>query len=58
MIVTTCKTTKSKAKKLYNELISKDIDVLEKEESDDLRRYNILDILKIVGSIFTGTYFH
>ena len=28
--VTTCKTTKSEAKKLYNELIQKEIDKLEK----------------------------
>ena len=31
MEVTTCKTTKSEAKELYNELIQKDIDALERE---------------------------
>ena len=34
MEVTTCKTTKREAKKLYNELIQKDIDVLEREKSN------------------------
>ena len=45
MEVTTCKINKSETKKLYNELIQKDI-------------YNILNILNNVGSIFTGAYSH
>ena len=40
---------------MYNELIQKDIDTLEREESN---RYNILNILNNVGSIFTGLYLH
>ena len=52
------KITKSKAKKLYNKLIQKNIDTLEREKSFDIRKYNILDILNNVGSIFTGTYLH
>ena len=54
----TLKTTKNEAKKLYNELIQKDIDALEWGKSDDIRKYNILDILNNLGSIFTGTYLH
>ena len=56
MEVTTRKTSKSKAKKLYNELIQKDIDVLEREKSNDIRKYNILDILNNVGLVFTGDF--
>ena len=40
-------------KKLYNELIRKDIDALEREEIYGIRKYNILNILKNVGSIFS-----
>ena len=64
MEVPTRKTTKSETKKLYNELIQKDIDALERQktdesnETDNNRKYNILDILINVGSIFTGLYFH
>ena len=56
--VTTRKTTKSKAKKLYTELIQKDIDILEREKSNRFEKYNILNILNNVGSIFTGAYLH
>ena len=56
--VTTRKTTKSEAKKLYNELIQKDIDTLEREKSNRFEKYNILNILNNVGSIFTGAYLH
>ena len=56
--VTTRKTTKSEAKKLYNELIQKDIDTLEREKSNRFEKYNILNILNNVGSIFTGVYLH
>ena len=58
MEVTTHKTTKSEAKKLYNKLIQKDIDALEGEKRNDTRKYNILNILNNVGSIFIGTYLH
>ena len=43
---------------MYNELIQKEIDALEREKSDEIKKYNILDILNNVGSIFTGAYFH
>ena len=46
--VTTHKITKNEAKKLYNELIQKDISL----------KNNILNILKNVGAIFTGVYFY
>ena len=58
MEVTACKTTKSEVKKLCNELIQKCIDVLEREKIHGIRKYNILDILKNVGSIFIGLYLH
>ena len=56
--VTTRKITERETKKLYNELIQKDINALKKEKSDDIRKYNVLNILNNVGSIFTGTYLH
>ena len=43
---------------MYNKLIQKDIDTLEKSKSNKPEKYNILNILENVGSIFTGTYFH
>ena len=39
-------------------MIQKDIDTLEREKGDRFEKYNILNILKNVGSIFTGTYLH
>ena len=45
-------------KKLYNELIRKDIDTLEKSKNNKPEKYNILNILKNIGSIFTGAYLH
>ena len=61
--VTIHKSTKSDAKKLYNELIQKDNDALEKEknyaereEVDGIIKYNVLNILKNVSSIFSGAY--
>ena len=36
----------------------KDIDALEGETIDDIKKYIILNILKNVGSIFTGAYLH
>ena len=56
--VATRKTTKSDAKKLYNALIQKDIDTLEREKSNGFEKYNILNILENVGSIFNGAYLH
>ena len=44
-------------KELYNELTQKDIDALEREESDesdDPRKCNILNTLNNEGSVFTG----
>ena len=61
MEVTTRKISKSEVKKLYRELIQKDIDALERETIDEKRVEidgNILNILKNVGSIFTSTYLH
>ena len=58
MEVTTRQNTKCEIKKIYNELIQKDIDALEREKSDDIRKYNILNIINNVGSIFTDTYLH
>ena len=61
--VTMHKSTKSDTKNLYNELIQKDNDALEKEknyaereEVDGIIKYNVLNILKNVGSIFSGAY--
>ena len=56
MEVTACKTTKSEVKKLCNELIQKCIDALEREKIHGIRKYNILNILKNVGSIFSVAY--
>ena len=61
--VTMHKSTKSDTKNLYNELIQKDNDALEKEknyaereEVDGIIKYNVLNILKNVSSIFSGAY--
>ena len=51
-------TTSKISRKLYNKLIQKDIDALEREESDSNKKYNILEILENIGTIFTGTYLH
>ena len=58
MEVPTRKISKSKLKKLYKELIQKGIDALQREKIDDIRKCNILNILKNVGSTSTGTYLH
>ena len=52
------KTTRSEEERLHNELIQKDIDTLEREKSNGFEKYNILNILNNVGSIFTGAYLH
>ena len=54
--VTTHKTTKNEVQELYNKLIQKDIDTLEKSKSNKPEKYNILNVLENVDSIFTGTY--
>ena len=43
---------------MYNELIQKDVDILEREKSNRFEKYNILNILDNVGSIFTCVYLH
>ena len=61
MEVTTSKISKTEASKL----IQKVNDALEREKIDDkreeidaIRKYNILNILENLGSIFTGAYLH
>ena len=56
--VITRKITKNAAKKLYDKLIQKDIDTLEKSKSNKPEKHNILNILENVGAIFTGAYMH
>ena len=56
--VTARKTTKSEAKELYNELIQKYVDAIERKKSNNTKKHNILKILNNVGTIFTGTYLH
>ena len=58
MEVTKCKISKTEAKELYNEMIQKYIDTLTKEKSNDIRNYNIFDILNNEDSIFTGLCLH
>ena len=64
MKLTTSKATKSEVKELYNELIQKDINALEREKIDEsneiggIRKCNFLNILKNIGSIFTGASLH
>ena len=43
---------------MYKELIQKDIDALEREKSNSIKKHNILKILKNIGAIFTGAYLH
>ena len=56
--ITKSKISRSEAKKLYKELIWKDIDALKREKSNGIKKYNILDILENTYTIFTGTYLH
>ena len=37
--------------------MQKDIDALERETSNSIKKYNILKILKNINAIFTGTSF-
>ena len=43
---------------MYKELIQKDIDALEREKSNSIKKHNILKILKNIGAMFTGAYLH
>ena len=56
--ITKSKVSKNEAKKLYKELIQKDIDALKREKSNSIKKYNILDIFENMYTIFTGTYLH
>ena len=56
--VTTSKTSKNEIEQLYKELIQKDIDALEREKSNSIKKNNMLEILENIGAIFTGTYSH
>ena len=57
MEVTTSEITKSEAKKLYNKLITKYIDVLEREKSKDIRKYIFLDLLNNMDSYLLALIF-
>ena len=39
-------------------MIQKDADALEREKSNNIKKHNILKILKNIGAIFTGSYLH
>ena len=39
-------------------MIKKDIDALEREKSNSIKKNNVLEILENIGAIFTGTYSH
>ena len=56
--VTTSKISRNEAKKLYNELIETDIDALEREKSNNIKKNNISKILENISTIFTGAYLH
>ena len=55
--VTTSKTSRNEAKKLYNGLIQKDTDALKREKSSSINKYNISKIFDNINAIFTGAYF-
>ena len=48
--------TKSETKKLHNELIKIDIDAIERNKSNGVRKY--INIVNNIGAIFTGAYLH
>ena len=56
--ITKSKISRNEAKKLYKELIQKDIDALDREKRNSIKKNNILKILKNIGVIFTGAYLH
>ena len=45
-------------KKLFKELIQRDIDPVEREKSNNIKKNNILKILENINAIFTCTYLH
>ena len=49
MKLTTSKATKSEAKELYNELIQKDIDVLEREKIDEPGKKILMTLENIIS---------
>ena len=56
--VTTREITENEAKELYNELIQKYVNALEKSKSNKPEKHNILNILENIGTIFTGVYLY
>ena len=58
MGVTTRKIIKKWGKGVLQRIHKKDIDTLTKEKGNDIRKYNIMNILNNVGSIFTDLYWH
>ena len=56
--VTKSKISRKKAKKLCKQLIQKDIDALEREKSNTIKKNNFIEILENIGAIFTGAYLH
>ena len=56
--VTTSKISRNEAKKLYNELIETDIDALEREKNNNIRKNTISKSLENISTIFTGAYLH
>ena len=51
--------SRNDAKKVYKELIQKkDIDALEREKSNSIKKENNLKILGNIDAIFTGAYLH
>ena len=58
MGVTTRKIIKKWGKGVLQRIHKKDIDTLTKAKSNDIRKYNIMNILNNVGSIFTDLYWH
>ena len=55
--VTTSKISRIGARKLYNELIQKDIDALKREKSNSNKKY-VLKILENINVILNCNYFH
>ena len=39
-------------------MIQKDIDALEREKNNSIKKHNILKFFKNIGAIFTGAYLH
>ena len=43
---------------MYKELIQKDIDALEREKSNNIKKNNISKILENIGAMFNGAYLY